>query len=178
MSKYAIELARGSAQRSKSFSARNRSEGGFSLVELIVAFTILLILTSMAVPAARFQVRRQRETELRRDLREMRDAIDKYKDMADLGKIKVDNDTYGYPKTLQQLVEGVPMTNTISKAGESGKYKFLRRLPTDPLTNSKDWGMRSMQDDPDSSSWGGQDVFDVYTKSTDKGSDGTPYSEW
>jgi general secretion pathway protein G len=178
MSKYAIELGRSSAQRFTLPSARGRSQGGFSLVELIVAFTILLILTSMAVPTARFQIRRQRETELRRDLRDIRNAIDKYKDMADTGKIKVDNDTYGYPKTLQQLVDGVPMTNTISKAGESGKYKFLRRLPTDPMTNSKDWGMRSMQDDPDSSSWGGQNVFDVYTKSTEKGSDGTPYSEW
>lgn len=158
--------------------ARSRSQAGFSLVELIVAFTILLILTTMAVPAARFQVRRQQETELRQDLREMRTAIDKYKDMADLGKIKLENDTYGYPKTLQVLVDGVPETNKISKAGESGKIKFLRRIPTDPMTGTKEWGMRSMQDSPDSSSWGGQDVFDVFTKSTGKGSDGTPYSEW
>lgn len=178
MSKYAIRPLTAVEPQAEPLSQRLGSQEGFSLVELIVAFTILLILTTMAVPAARYQVRRQRETQLRQDLREMRVAIDKYKDMADLGKIKVDNDTYGYPKTLQQLVDGVPLNNTISKAGESGKLKFLRRLPTDPMTGTKEWGMRSMQDDPDSNSWGGQDVFDVYTKSTEKGSDGTPYGEW
>jgi general secretion pathway protein G len=153
-------------------------ESGLTLVELIVAFTILLILSGMAVPMARFQIRRQREKDLREALHDMRSAINKYKDMADQGRIKIDNDTYGYPKTLQILVEGVAQLNTLSSANESGKIRFLRRIPKDPMTGGTEWGMRSMQDSPDSTSWGGQDVFDVYTKSTEKGSDGTPYSEW
>ncbi len=153
-------------------------EGGFTLVELIVAFTILLTLTAMAVPMARYQVRREREKELNDALHQMRTSIDKYKDMVDAGKIQMQNDTFGYPKTLQSLVDGIPMQGQLSSAGESNKIKFLRRIPKDPMTGSTDWGMRSMQDDTTSSSWGGQDVFDVYTKSTDKGPDGTPYSEW
>jgi len=158
---------------------RRRSfESGLTLVELIVAFTILLILSGMAVPMARFQIRRQRERDLREALHEMRSAIDRYKDMADQGRIKVENDTFGYPKTLQILVEGVPQMNTLAGANESGKVRFLRRVPKDPMTGGTEWGMRSMQDSPDSTTWGGQDVFDVYTKSTEKGSDGTPYSEW
>jgi general secretion pathway protein G len=132
----------------------------------------------MAVPAARAQIRREREVELRRALLEMRGAIDKYKDMVDTGKIQMQNDTFGYPKTLQLLVDGVPMQGQLSSGGESNKVRFLRRIPKDPMTGGTDWGFRSMQDDPDSTSWGGQDVFDVYTKSTEKGSDGTPYSEW
>jgi general secretion pathway protein G len=155
-----------------------RREAGLTLIELIVAFTILLILTTMAVPMARRQIMRQREKDLRDDLREMRTAINKYKDMADDGKIKVENDTYGYPKTLQSLVDGVPLLNKLSGSGDTAKIRFLRRIPTDPMTGSKEWGMRSMQDAPDSNTWGGQDVFDVYTKSLEKGSDGTPYSQW
>jgi general secretion pathway protein G len=157
---------------------QDRREAGLTLVELIVAFTILLVLSTMAVPAARYQIRREREKRLREALHDMRSAIDKYKDMADQGKIKVDNDTYGYPKTLQALVDGSPLQNTISSAGETGKIRFLRRIPKDPMTAGTEWGMRSMQDDPQSSTWGGQNVFDVYSKSTEKGSDGTPYSEW
>lgn len=153
-------------------------QAGFTLIELIVAVTILLALSAMAVPAARSQIRREREKELREDLREMRRAIDKYKDMVDAGKIQMQNDTFGYPKTLQSLVDGVPVQGQISSAGESNKMRFLRRIPKDPMTGTTDWGFRAMQDDPDSTSWGGQDVFDVYSKSTDKGSDGTPYSEW
>ena len=163
--------------RSKSRDRRH-SQSGLTLVELIVAFTILLVLSTMAVPMARFQIRRQQEKDLREALREMRSAIDRYKDMADQGRIKIENDTYGYPKTLQILVEGVPLSNTLSSAGETGKIRFLRRIPKDPMTGGTEWGMRSMQDSPDSTSWGGQDVFDVYTKSTEKGSDGTSYSEW
>jgi len=157
---------------------RSRREAGLTLIELIVAFTILLILTTMAVPMARHQIIRQREKDLRNDLREIRAAIDKYKDMTDEGKIKVENDTYGYPKTLQSLVDGVPLLNKLSGSGDTAKSRLLRRIPTDPMTGTKEWGMRSMQDTPDSNTWGGQDVFDVYTKSLEKGSDGTPYSQW
>jgi len=158
---------------------RRRTQAGLTLIELIVAFTILLILTSMAVPTARFQVRRQREKELRQDLHEMRAAIDKYKDLCDLGKLQSTNaDAYCYPLTLESLVNGVPLTNTLSGNGQSGKMRFLRRLPKDPMTGDTDWGKRSMQDDPDASSWGSQNVFDVYTKTSDKTSDGTPYTEW
>ena len=127
-----------------------RAQAGFSLVELIVAFTILLILTTMAVPLARFQVRREREKDLRDDLREMRDAINKYKDMCDQGKIQAgDPDTYCYPPTLEILVDGVKLTNTLSGNGQTGKIKFLRRIPKDPMTGDTEWGKRSMQDDPD-----------------------------
>lgn len=158
---------------------RRKRQAGLTLVELIVAFTILLILTTMAVPMARFQVRRQREKGLRADLEEMRHAIDRYKDLCDQGKIQsTDQDTYCYPKTLESLVEGVQMTNTLAGNGQSTKMRFLRRIPKDPMTGDKDWGKRSMQDDPDSDSWGGQNVFDVYSKTLDKASDGTAYSEW
>ena len=128
---------------------------GMTLVELIVAFTILALLTTMAVPLARYKVRRDRERELRYALREMRTAIDKYKDLADqlqLGTLSVDSD--GYPESLEALVNGVKLTGTY------------------------DWGKRSTRDDPKSTSWGGQNIFDVYTKSIEKASDGTAYSEW
>ncbi|MBV9157359.1 MAG: type II secretion system protein [Acidobacteriaceae bacterium] len=158
---------------------RRKSQAGFTLVELIVAFTILLILSSMAVPMARYQVRREKEKALRRDLEDMRNAIDKYKDLCDQGKIQSQNvDAYCYPLTLESLVEGVQLANTISGNGQSGKMRFLRRIPKDPMTGDTDWGKRSMQDDPTSTSWGSQNVFDVYSKSMDKASDGTPYSEW
>jgi len=153
---------------------RRRNQSGFSLIELVVAFTIMMILTSMAVPLARSKVRSERERELRWALREMHNAIDKYKDMSDQGLLppgKVDSN--GYPESLEVLVEGVKMTGQVDK-----KMRFLRRIPKDPMTNSTDWGKRSTQDDPTSTSWGGQNVFDVYTKSTDKARDGTSYSEW
>jgi general secretion pathway protein G len=158
---------------------RKKSQSGLTLVELIVAFSILLILSTMAVPLARYQIRREREKELRLDLREMRNAIDKYKDMCDQGKIQAGQpDTYCYPVSLDVLVEGVKMNNTIAGNGESGKMRFLRHVPKDPMTNTKDWGKRAMQDDADSTAWGGQNVFDVYTTSIDHAADGTPYSEW
>lgn len=158
---------------------RRKGQAGLTLVELIVAFSILLILTTMAVPMARHQVIRQREKDLENDLQDMRGAIDRYKDMCDQGKIQsTDQDTYCYPKTLDSLVEGVQMTNTLAGNGQSTKIRFLRRIPKDPMTGDTDWGKRSMQDDPDSDSWGGQNVFNVYTKSMDKASDGTPYAEW
>ena len=153
--------------------ARNR-EKGLTLVELIVAFTILLVLSAMAVPLARYRVRVERERELNYSLRQIRTAIDKYKDDADAGKLgpqKIDSDNY--PESLQQLVDGVKAAGSVDK-----KIHYLRRIPKDPMTNSTDWGKRSTRDDPTSQSWGGQNLFDVYTKSTDKARDGTPYSEW
>jgi general secretion pathway protein G len=160
-------------------SRRYPSEAGFSLVELIVAFTILLVLSMMALPTARYQVRRQRERDLRQALSEMKRAIDKYKDMCDAGKIQGKQDEYCYPPTLDALVDGVKLNNTLTGLGQgSGKVRFLRRVPLDPLTGTREWGMRSMQDDPTSTSWGGQNVFDVYTKSSERTGDGTAYSEW
>jgi len=156
-----------------------QSQSGFSLIELIVSFTILLILTTMALPIARFQVRRAREKDLRYALLDMRKAIDKYKDMCDAGKITGKMDEYCYPPTLDVLVDGVKMNNVITGLGQgSGKVRFLRRIPKDPFTGDTDWGKRSMQDDPTSSSWGGQNVFDVYSKTNDRAPDGTAYAEW
>ncbi len=139
-----------------------------------MAFTILLILTTMVVPMARYKVRRDRERELRYALREIRTAIDKYKDMADTGGLPPAKlGTEGYPETLEMLVDGV------KKAGQvDQKIKFLRRIPKDPFTNSTDWGKRSMQDDPKSMGGGGQNVFDVFTKTTEKARDGSAYSDW
>jgi general secretion pathway protein G len=145
-----------------------------TLVELIVSFTILALLTTMALPLARYKVRRDRERELRYAVREMRTAIDKYKDMADLNQLGPQGvDTDNYPPTLDVLVEGVTKSGTVDT-----KVRFLRRIPKDPMTGSFEWGMRSTRDQTKSSSWGGQNVFDVYTKSTEKAGDGTPYSEW
>jgi len=143
-------------------------------VELIVAFTIMLILTSMAVPLARSKVRAERERELRYALRDMRYAIDKYKDFADanaFGPIKQGTD--GYPESLQQLVDGVKLAGP-----KDQKMYFLRRIPRDPFTGNREWGMRSDQDDPKATSWGGQNLFDVYSKTYEKAPDGTPYAEW
>jgi general secretion pathway protein G len=154
---------------------RANSREGMTLIELIVAFTILLTLSSMAVPLARNNVRRLKERNLREAEHEIRAAIDKYKDMADAGKLGIQKlDGFGYPESLDALVEGVKGSG---KAADT-KIKFLRSIPIDPMTNTRDWGLRSMQDDPMSTSWGGQNVFDVYTKSMDKAADGTPYSEW
>lgn len=155
-------------------SGKLRNQRGLTLVELIVAFTILLILTTMVVPMARYKVRRDRERELRYALREIRTAIDKYKDMADTGGLPPAKlGTEGYPETLEMLVDGV------KKAGQvDQKIKFLRRIPKDPFTNSTDWGKRSMQDDPKSMGGGGQNVFDVFTKTTEKARDGSAYSDW
>ena len=150
------------------------NQRGLTLVELIVAFTIMLVLATMAVPLARYKVRRDKERDLRYALREIRTAIDKYKDAADLnllGPQEVDSDNY--PKSLEVLVEGVQAAGSVDK-----KYKFLRRIPEDPMTGTTDWGLRSTRDDPDSLSWGGQNVFDVHTKSQDRAPDGTPYADW
>jgi general secretion pathway protein G len=145
-----------------------------TLVELIVSFTILMILSTMAVPLARYQVQRNKERDLQRALDDIHKAIDKFKDDMDAGKIgppKIDSDNY--PESLEQLVEGVKATGAVDK-----KIRYLRHIPKDPMTNSKDWGLRSTRDDPKALAWGGQNVFDVYTKSSDKAKDGTPYSEW
>jgi general secretion pathway protein G len=147
--------------------------GGFTLVELIAAITILLLLTSVALPMARVQIQRTKEAELRRALRDLRQAIDRYKDFADRGMIPTNADSFGYPPDLETLVKGVPL-----KGAATVKYKFLRRIPVDPLSGETDWGLRSMQDDPDSRSWGGGNVFDVYSKSYGTGLDGTKYADW
>jgi general secretion pathway protein G len=149
------------------------SEKAFTFVELIAVITILLLLTTMALPLARNQVVRVRETELRRDLRMMREAIDRYKFFSDQGMIPVKVDTFGYPPDLQTLADGVTVKGTAK-----GKYKFLRKIPVDPMTGSADWGVRAMQDDPDSKGWGGQNVFDVYSKSEGTAMDGTKYGDW
>ncbi len=146
------------------------SESGLSFVELIIVVTILAILAGAAVPIARFQVKRQKEKELRRDLWEMRSAIDAYKDAAMKGGMVTKADSFNYPPDLQTLVDGVDI--------QSKKVKFLRRIPIDPMTGNTDWGMRSNQDEPDSDSFGGQNVFDVYTKSNETALDGTKYSTW
>ncbi len=151
---------------------RRLASAGFTLIELIVAIAILLLLTTMALPVARKEVQEQKELALRRDLREMRNAIDRYKDFSDRGLIPPTLDGFGYPPSLQALVDGVKLK------GMDMRYKFLRRIPRDPMTGHRDWGLRSMQDSPHSRSWGGQNVFDVYSKSQGVALDGTHYDNW
>jgi general secretion pathway protein G len=146
------------------------SERGLTLVELIVTVTILTILAGAAFPVARFQVKRQNERQLHYDLWMMRDAIDKYKDAADKNAFQTKVDSQNYPPDLETLVKGVEV--------QTKKVKFLRHIPVDPMTGKAEWGLRSMQDDPKSDSYGGQSVFDVYTKSTGTALDGTKYSDW
>jgi general secretion pathway protein G len=146
---------------------------GFTLVEVMAGVAILLIMTTIALPVVRVEVMRSRETELRRDLRQMRDAIDRYKSLSDAGFVTVKSDTHGYPPDLQTMVEGAPMYGSANT-----KFKVLRQVPVDPMTGNKDWGLRSMQDDPDSRDWGGQNVFDVYSKSEKTALDGTKYADW
>ena len=155
---------------SKAARGRRQNEAGVTLVELIIVVTIVAILATAAVPLARFQVKRTRERELRRDLWEMRSAIDAYKDAADKGGIQTKADANNYPPDLQTLVDGVDI--------QSKHVRFLRRIPMDPMTNGTEWGLRSNQDDPDSDSFGGQSVFDVYTKSQGTALDGSKYSTW
>jgi len=146
---------------------------GMTLLELVIACSVLLVLASVALPLARVTVIRGKEQKLRYDLREMRDAIDRYKDDADKGLIQVQAGTEGYPPTLDTLYEGVQLTSA-----QDRRVRYLREIPKDPFTGNKDWGLRSVQDDPDSTAWGGQDVFDVYSQAPGTGLDGTKYSEW
>jgi general secretion pathway protein G len=180
-------------------------QAGMTLLELIIACGILLVLSSAAVPLARVTVKRQREAELRRDLREMRDAIDRYKNAADKNLIRIEVGSEGYPPDLETLTTGVTvsvggtsqvgisaatlanLSGTAQGAGISSpssssdapsKVRFLRKVPVDPMTGKAEWGLRAVQDDPDSHSWGGHNVFDVYSLSTDTAMDGTNYADW
>lgn len=144
---------------------------GVTLLELVIVITIILLLMGAAVPVAKLSVKRQKETELRRDLYEMRSAIDRYKDAADKNAFQIKLGTEGYPPDLDTMVNGV-------EAQGGKKMRFLRRIPIDPMTGNKDWGMRSMQDDPTSDSWGGQNVFDVYSKASGTALNGTKYKDW
>jgi general secretion pathway protein G len=160
-----------------SMMRRFRSSRGFTFVELLVVSALLIILASAAMPMAKVGMQRQREAELRRSLREMRTAIDKFKDQADLGNIsntELRPGSENYPPSLEVLVEGVAAANDAT----GRKLKFLRRVPIDPMTNSQDWGLRSYTDRPDSTSWGGSNVYDVYTKSEGTALDGTKYRDW
>lgn len=145
-------------------------ERGLTLVELIVAVTILLILTGAALPVARVRVKREKERQLRHALWEMRGAIDRYKEAADRNAFQIKVGSEGYPPDLETLVNGVDV--------QGKKVRFLRRVPVDPMTGTAEWGLRSMQDDPKSTSWGGQNVFDVYTKAQGTALDGTKYEDW
>jgi len=147
---------------------------GMTMVELVVSFTILITLTGMAVPLNRVKVRVNKERDLVNALREMHTAIDKYHEYANLGYLGPQKPgTNGWPETLDILVEGVKLPGP-----EGKKMRFLRKIPTDPFTGNTDWGLRSDQDDPKGQTWGGQDVFQVYTKTTEKGANGIPYAEW
>ena len=151
-------------------SGLGRRERGFTLIEMVVAITILLVLVGLAIPTAKVAWKRQQERELHYDLWMMRDAIDRYKDAADRGAFQIKVGSEGYPPDMDRLVEGEDV------AGK--KLKFLRRIPIDPMTGKAEWGMRSMQDDASSDSWGGQNVFDVYSKSEGESLDGTKYKDW
>lgn len=146
---------------------------GMTLLELVIATSILIVLASAAVPIARFSVKRQKENDLRLALREMRTAIDRYKDAADRNLIRVEVGTEGYPPDLDTLVRGVQLAGAADR-----RVRFLRRIPADPMTGRTDWGLRAVQDDPQAQSWNGKNVFDVYSRSTGIALDGSRYSDW
>jgi general secretion pathway protein G len=174
---------------------------GLTLIELLIACAILLLLSTAALPLTKMTVKRRKEEQLRYDLRQIRDAIDRYKDYADQGKFQTKVGTEGYPPDLDTLYKGVKITaagaatagavipgavipgattagGTPAGASPEHQMRFLRKIPIDPMTGNPDWGLRSVQDDPDTTAWGGQDVFDVYTKSTGTALNGTKYSDW
>ena len=153
--------------------SQGRSEHGMTLLELILACAILMILSSAALPIARYTIIHKKEELLHYQLRQMKDAIDRYKDLADSNKIRVEVGSEGYPPDLETLVKGVKLG-----AGDDKKIRFLRRIPVDPMTGQADWGLRCVSDDPDSRSWCGKNVFDVYSKSQATASDGTRYADW
>jgi general secretion pathway protein G len=152
---------------------RRRSQKGFTLAELVMVSAVLVILASVTLPVAKFTARRTKEMELRAALRQMRNAIDEYKRYSDMGLIPVDLGTDGYPAELEVLVEGVEIVGQVDK-----KLKLLRRIPLDPMTGEREWGLRSYQDEPDSDSWGGENVYDVYSQSNAVGLNEVPYREW
>jgi len=153
---------------------RRLGRAGFTLMELLITATVLMILASAVVPMARNGIQRQKEIELRRALREMRTAIDDYKVAVDQQKIKPPpSEAMGYPPTLEELVEGVPMTGRLT-----GRMRFLRRVPVDPLTGRAEWGLRSVNDEPTSATWGGGSVFDVYSQAHGSGMNGKAYRDW
>src|SRR5437016_3498840 len=154
-------------------SSRRNLEAGMTLIELIIACAILIVLASAALPVARYSIVRGKENELHSDLREMRDAIDRYKDLADRNQIRVEVGSEGYPPDLETLAKGVQLG-----ASADQKIRFLRKIPVDPITGKAEWGLRAVQDDSDSTSWGGKNVFDVYCKSQATALDGTKYSDW
>jgi general secretion pathway protein G len=155
------------------FRRHRRSQAGFTLAELVTVAAVMAVLALVTLPVAKFTAKRSKEAELRQELREMRSAIDEYKRYADNGLIQVDLGTEGYPKKLEVLVEGVEIVGQIDK-----KLKLLRRLPIDPMTGTDEWGLRSYQDDFDATSWGGEDVYDVYSLSQGVGLNGVPYRKW
>jgi general secretion pathway protein G len=160
--------------------SRDDRAHGFTLVEMIITLSLLAVLALSALPLGKMAVKRENEIELQRALRLVRESIDAWKKLADEKKIEVDEDTEGYPPTLEALVKGVEVQdkNATEKAARKRIVKFLRRIPKDPMTNSFDWGIRSYQDDPDSDVWGEENVYDVYTKSQALALDGTRYKDW
>ena len=165
-----VRFARASGPARNGLGAGRGGQAGVTLVELIIVITVLAILASAAIPLVRFQAKRAKERELRSDLWEMRRAIDAYKDAADLGGIQIKADSNGYPPDLETLVNGVDI--------QSKHVRFLRAVPKDPMTKSNEWGLRSNQDEPDSDTFGGQNVFDVHSKSTGTALDGSKYNTW
>jgi general secretion pathway protein G len=153
--------------------SRRRSQAGFTLAELVMVSAVMVILAGVTMPVAKYTSRRLKEMELRQALRDMRGAVDEYKRYSDMGLIPVDLGTDGYPAKLDVLVDGVEIAGQVDK-----KLKLLRRLPRDPMTGEDEWGLRSYQDEPDATSWGGENVYDVYSKSRGVGLNGVPYREW
>jgi general secretion pathway protein G len=151
----------------------SRSQAGYTLAELVMVAAVLVILAGVTLPVAKFTSRRIKEMELRQDLRDMRAAIDEYKRYSDMGMIQIDLGTEGYPTKLDVLVDGVELAGQVDK-----KLKLLRRIPIDPMTGEREWGLRSFGDEPNATSWGGENVYDVYSLSKGVGLNGVPYREW